>query len=263
MYVDHSFYSDPKYKDKQSKIAQNNWKRGVYGFRINNRPLCLCQNPVCSKLFAVFPHDLNKSKYCSRSCSVVVNNHKRRLTQITKSKISIALKGRISNSQRKLVLKKAKECQNPICRHDMYLTPWEYSRRKYCSNLCAMRVIGGRTTSPRASKGKSGVRNDIDSDICFYSTWEANVARMYNLVGIKWSYSPKIFDLGEHNYRPDFYLSDFGIYVEVKNYMNDYSQKRDFLFRQMFRDIPLVLILRKEYEEIKADYAKLIDRWEY
>ena len=63
---------------------------------------------------------------------------------------------------------------------------------------CAISVTGRLTKSPKASKGKNGIRLDIDPNINFYSTWEANVARVYNLVGLKWTYAPKLFDLGEH-----------------------------------------------------------------
>jgi len=118
-------------------------------------------------------------------------------------------------------------------RHFSYSDP-EYRKkqaeitRKYCCIHCLITTIGRRTTSPKASKGKPGVRIDVSPAICFYSTWEANIARVFNLVGIKWVYAPKIFNLGEHTYRPDFYLPDFDSYLE--------------------------LILKKEYTEIKFNY---------
>ena len=145
----------------------------------------------------------------------------------------------------------------------MLLPPWLAKRRIYCSRTCAMKVIGGKTTSPKASKGKSGIRKDIDPSICFYSTWEANMARIYNLVGIKWLYAPKIFDLGKHTYRPDYYLPNFDTYIEVKNFMGDYSLKRDQAFRKRYPNIKLELILKKEYIEIKLNYKYFIKNWEY
>lgn len=69
----------------------------------------------------------------------------------------------------------------------------------------------GQTTSPKASKGKPGI-------ICFYSTWEANIALMYTYQRVVWHYAPKIFNLGQHTYRPDFYLPAEDTYIEVKNY---------------------------------------------
>jgi hypothetical protein len=85
----------------------------------------------------------------------------------------------------------------------------EISKSNWREGIYAIRRL---TTSPKASKGKPGIRPDINPSICFYSTWEANVARVFNLVGIKWQYGPKIFDLGQHTYRPDFYLPTENIY---------------------------------------------------
>lgn len=118
------------------------------------------------------------------------------------------------------------------------------------------------TTSPKASKGKLGIRLDVDPSICFYSTWEANIARVYNLVGINWIYSPTTFDLGAHTYRPDFFLPESNIYIEVKNFLNPYSVERDRLFREKFPDVNLVMILKDEYKTIEMNYKDLIPEWE-
>ena len=128
--------------------------------------------------------------------------------------------------------------------------------------MCAMKIIGGRTTSPKASRGKSGIRLDIDESICFYSTWEANIARVFNLLDINWHYAPTVFDLGDHTYRPDFYLPSDSLYIEVKNFMNEYSFNRDKLFREKYPNIRLDVISKKEYKAIEANYKPLIEPWE-
>ncbi len=150
-----------------------------------------------------------------------------------------------------------------MCRKTISLPPYLAKRQKYCSNRCAISVVGKLTTSPKASKGKPGIRIDISPIICFYSTWEANVARVFNLVEIRWEYAPRIFDLGEHTYRPDFYLPDFDTYVEVKNFMGEYSLNRDKQLRKLYPDIKLDLILKDEYNEIKLNYKYFIKNWEY
>lgn len=88
------------------------------------------------------------------------------------------------------------------------------------------------------------------------------MARVYNLVGIRWSYAPKLFDLGKHTYRPDFYLIYFNEYVEVKNFMSKYSKERDRLFRKNYPQIKLSLILKGDYMAIKSNYRGLVDNWE-
>ncbi len=148
------------------------------------------------------------------------------------------------------------------CGKKVTLIPYIAKRQKYCSVRCAISVTGKLTTSAKASKGKNGIRQDIDPNINFYSTWEANVARVYNLVDLKWKYAPTLFDLGEHTYRPDFYLTSFDTYVEIKNFMSEYSKMRDKMFRRTFPDKKLDLILKETYLEIKANYKDLVEAWE-
>jgi len=149
------------------------------------------------------------------------------------------------------------------CSKPFWVIPYLSKSRKYCSSPCAIRHIGAKTTSPKASKGKPGIRKDIDPNINFYSTWEANIARVFNLVRMRWQYAPRIFDLGEHTYRPDFYLSDFDTFVEIKNFLGEYSLQRDKLFREKYPDIKLDLLLKDDYLEIKSNYKDLVDKWEY
>ncbi|MBI2590894.1 MAG: hypothetical protein HYW33_03400 [Candidatus Blackburnbacteria bacterium] len=153
-------------------------------------------------------------------------------------------------------------CTNPVCNKNFEVVPYLAKTRKFCTAHCAISFIGRQTTSPKAAKSKPGIRQDIDSNICFYSTWEANVARVFNLIGLRWEYAPKIFDLGEHTYRPDFYLPDDDLFIEVKNFMGKYSLERDKLFRQKYPKVKLEILARPEYEKIKLDYALLIERWE-
>ena len=178
------------------------------------------------------------------------------------SKISNAIKV-LPNDKRGKHFSKPKvkiSCLN--CKKSFELVPYLAKRQKYCSVHCAIKVTGRLTTSPKASKGKNGIRLDIDPNINFYSTWEANVARVYNLVKLRWEYAPEIFDLGKHTYRPDFYLIDFETFIEVKNFMGEYSTMRDKLFRKMFPNTHLDLILKSDYLEIKENYKDLVEAWE-
>ena len=75
-----------------------------------------------------------------------------------------------------IVPRKEVICANPNCKSRFLVERWK--KTKFCSNHCAMRVIGGQPTSPRASRGKAGIRNDISTRVYFYSRWEANFARL-------------------------------------------------------------------------------------
>ncbi len=68
---------------------------------------------------------------------------------------------------------------------------------------------------------KGGFRKDLD---CYFrSKWEANLARYYNFVGIRWQYEPEEFEFktikrGSRFYKPDFYLPETDEYIELKGY---------------------------------------------
>ncbi len=255
-------YHDPDYKKLQSQRMKAAWRRGMFTSLIKPPEKKICANPACKKSFLVRMHRKD-AKFCSHSCSARISNaQKDPIPPEVGRKISAALKGK-SNPYKGIhkVTYVKLICNNLFCGKTFERPPYR-SHQKYCNDNCAIKTIGSRTTSPKASKGRSGIRPDIDQNITFYSTWEANIARVFNLVGIKWKYAPRRFNLGEHTYRPDFYLPNYDEYIEVKNFMGEYSRKRDNLFREIFPNIKLELILKEQYMEIKNDYASLIDNWE-
>lgn len=133
----------------------------------------------------------------------------------------------------------------------------------YCSSACAMKVVGGKPTSPKASRGKAGIRKDISPSIYFHSRWEANIARVYNHLGIAWQYEPHTFDIGGQMYTPDFYLPERDMYVEVKNFWWRYSKERDRKFRARYPHVQLEVISKEEYQALEQQYADAVAHWEY
>lgn len=126
-----------------------------------------------------------------------------------------------------------------------------------------MAVTGSQPTSPKAARGKAGIRKDISDSIHFYSRWEANVARLYTYLGIKWKYAPRSFDIGGQMYTPDFYLPETDTYIEVKNFWGTYSRIRDEKFRRAHPAVRLEVILKNDYLELEQKYASFIPSWEY
>ncbi|MDA1337170.1 MAG: hypothetical protein O3C23_00130 [bacterium] len=182
------------------------------------------------------------------------------MTEEVKQKIAASLAGRTYPARKKNFIEK--RCENQECMKTFSVWPYQ-AKRKFCSNQCAMTVIGGQPTSPRASRGKAGIRRDIDPTIYFYSRWEANMARLYTYLGIAWLYAPTSFDIGGQIYTPDFYLPGFEKYIEVKNFWWKYSKERDEKFRKLYPHIKLDVILKPEYLALEKRYAKLIPVWEY
>ena len=253
------FYHSKEYREKQSVITKENWRRGVFDF-IYKREKRRCARKVCGKLFEVSLSD--KKIYCSSGCAATINNSKRRWSDEVKLKIANALKGHRNPHKGILKIPRVEViCLNPVC--GKIFIAEKYKARKFCSIQCAMDVIGGRPTSPRASRGKAGIRKDISDTIYFYSRWEANMARLYAYLGIQWVYAPTSFDLGGQMYTPDFYLPEHNTYIEVKNFWWKYSVERDQKFRKLYPYTKLDVILKPEYLALEKQYAKLIPQWEY
>lgn len=257
--MDRGFYQSQEYKQKQSLITRQNWLLGKYSLLRKSLQERVCKNSECGTVFLVKPS--NPKLYCSSSCAAVDHNSGRSQSIKTRAKISLSMQQNDNGKGNRVPFVELK-CQCKSCQKSFFVSPYLASQRKYCSRICAIRTIGKQTTSPKASKGKSGIRSDIDQNIIFYSTWEANIARTFNLIGLRWKYSPDIFDLGRHTYRPDFYLPEHKIYIEVKNFMSDYATERDQLFRRRYPHLKLEIISKKEYLEIKQNYSKLIENWE-
>jgi hypothetical protein len=255
-----AFYSSPEYKEKQRQIAKLAWqkRRATFKYKTETRT---CLRSDCGIAFTIPTYD--PKKYCSQSCGTHSANIRRGERSLeTRKKIADSLRGRQSPWQGVIkVPRKEIACANPICGRRFLSERWK--KKKYCSIACSMKVIGGRPTSPKASKGKNGIRKDISSTINFYSRWEANVARLYTYLGIKWEYAPRSFDIGGHTYTPDFYLPDVDTYIEVKNFWWQYSRLRDENFRRLYPEIRLKVILGDQYRELERRYAHFIPKWEF
>lgn len=117
------------------------------------------------------------------------------------------------------------------------------------------------------SRTKSGKRQDLNNTY-FRSSWEANIARYFNFVGIKWEYEPKtfIFDTikrGSVSYTPDFYLPEEDRWVEVKGWMDQKSITKLKRFQKYYPEefSKLEIIGAEEYKAYKK-YERLIPGWE-
>ncbi len=252
------FYNSKMYRERQCFLTKQNWLLGKF----DGLKKCItekCANLLCDKEFIKTPSD--PKKFCSKSCAVAVNNKSRILSEGTKRKISVSLLGKMSPFKGIIKIPRLIFlCQNLKCGREIVFERWK--TRKYCSNACAMSVIGGQPTSPRAARAKAGIRSDL-GDIYFYSRWEANFARLLNSLSIQWNFQPRTFDLINQKYTPDFYLPNQDIYVEIKNFLSDFSYQRDKRFRELYPDINLYLLLKEDYLTLQEQFSDKIENWEY
>ena len=241
-------------------ITKANWDKGIFDYR-RKRVLRTCFKTDCGNIFSVIPSD--PKKYCSSSCAAKVSNQGRSLSIETRKKISLAVTG-IKYPSRLGIIKVPRIsaiCKNPECKKSFIFERWE--KRKYCSPKCAMKIVGGKPTSPKAARGKAGIRLDIDPTSYFYSRWEANYARILNLLDTEWVHQPKVFRLKKQNYTPDFYLPRKKEYIEIKNFLSDYSKRRDDEFRELYPNLKLIMILKDDYLKLQEKYSPLIKKWEF
>lgn len=119
------------------------------------------------------------------------------------------------------------------------------------------------------SRCRRGKRADL-GNVFFRSGWEANVARIFVLSGIRWDYEPHRFRFADEgddilSYCPDFYLPDLDIWVEVKGWMDEKSIRRLEKFMDYYPEQyeKLVLIDEKKYRMLESRLSSKISTWEY
>lgn len=254
-----TFYDSPGYRSKQAAITKANAARGVYD-HLKKQERRRCARTECGKVFTATPS--NPKKFCGSSCAAKVNNIGRSWPVRVKRKIARSMMGKAGPMKGiQKVPRLTGVCANPKC--NKVFTYERHKKRKFCSVHCNMVVTGSRPTSPKASRGKAGIRNDISPTIYFYSRWEANIARLFTYQGMRWEYSPVSFDIGGQMYTPDFYLPDSDTFIEVKNFWGEYSRNRDTKFRKTHPTVILKVLLKEEYLQLEEKYARLIPQWEY
>ena len=127
----------------------------------------------------------------------------------------------------------------------------------------------------RKHEYKKGIRKDLGL-YNFRSSWEANVARFFNLKGIHWEYEPEFFRINDPVYpHIKYYLPDFKVkiskdctyYVEVKGYMDRDSWVKIKNFRKDYcgtsSRVKLNVIGSSSYKKIEKLYSKKIPNWEH
>jgi len=120
----------------------------------------------------------------------------------------------------------------------------------------------GKSPPISSSHGKQGYRKDID--LYVRSTWEANFARVLNYHNVKWEYEPKDKRCYFPNstYKPDFYLPEHDLYIEISAYVDDRKRKNLELREKYYPDLDFIHITEKEWGKYFNSYKEIINKWE-
>lgn len=163
----------------------------------------------------------------------------------------------------------------------------------YFSDMCRlfpvrMLSIEDDTKKDDEDWAKIGYREDLDCG--FRSSWEANIARLFNYKGIKWKYEPYFIHLNPPPhlkgirdkasmvkrmpspdnpseivekiiYMPDFVLED-GTIVEVKGFWDSRSKINVSQFMEQYPDKKYIVVDTDIYRCINKTYKDIISNWE-
>jgi hypothetical protein len=120
---------------------------------------------------------------------------------------------------------------------------------------------GKMVVSPKVGKGKGGYYKGR----WMRSRWERNFARILDFFDIKWLHEPKTFvleiDGRKTTYRPDFYLPEKNVWIEVKGYFDSEAQAKWLAFIDVVNRQAL-LIDPIAYQWFRLRYRSAIADWE-
>lgn len=121
------------------------------------------------------------------------------------------------------------------------------NRKKHSDIM--LEAVKKHPDSYSASNVSGRVKSYEVGEFTVKGTWELEVANYLNANGIKWTniIEPIPYDWNGkvHSYFPDFYLTDFDVYIEVKGYQRD----RDLAKWKSLDN--LIILKHKEIKEIK------------
>ena len=107
-------------------------------------------------------------------------------------------------------------------------------RRKMSERRTQYLMNGGITYPGNAKPG-------YYKGIYMRSQSEIKVAQWLDRIGIAWQYEVRI-PLGIHNYLPDFYLPEYGIFWEVKGYFREEARQKMARVRALYPESKFVII---------------------
>jgi len=82
------------------------------------------------------------------------------------------------------------------------------------------------------------------------SGYEIAFAQFLDLSGIKYKYEPKAFDLSDTTYRPDFYIPEWDLWIEIKGYISDLFKKKFNKFKKKYPNERIKILMQKDLQEL-------------
>lgn len=104
--------------------------------------------------------------------------------------------------------------------------------------------------NPMFGKVSYASQYDYYKRILMRSSYEIKFAQFLDLSGIKYLYEPKRFYFENCTYLPDFYLSDFDCYIEIKGWWRENAKKRFDLFKKNYPKLNIKALMKPDLEKL-------------
>lgn len=231
-------------------------------------------NEFCKK------HNRTKQFVCRKAKDLGLTDEKRKLSDRMRKEVSLRAKKHIEengHNRGALGMKHTQETKDALSKSSLKM--WESfsedRRSEIIMKQIKVRHKNGTLYKEKKASWKSGWRNIGGKDKYYRSRWEANYARYLEWLKqngeIKeWEHEPETFwfeniKRGTRSYLPDFRVKEKNgdiEYHEVKGWMDDRSKTKIKRMAKYYPDVKLIIIQKKEYDEIKNKMSRLIDGWE-
>lgn len=144
---------------------------------------------------------------------------------------------------------------------------WARLMQRYCIPVIQIDDIRGKLAvqhEPKDFLEPSRHRQSFRLDVGHIarSSWEANVARVLQKLGISYEYERETFELDDELfYVPDFFLEG-GKIVEVKGFWDDESRKKVAALEKQHPEYTVFPLDSDMYESLRLKYADQVSEWE-
>lgn len=180
--------------------------------------------------------------------SLVHIGHK--VMEETRRKISIANKGHVISEESRYKLSESHKDKrlSEETKRKLSITSatWirsDETRKKMSQSRKKCFVLG------KILPNRYPIGNHVEyKGITFRSTYEGCFAKWLDRNNFLWQYEPRVFDLGHTTYRPDFYILEYGKWIEIKGYYRKDDKEKIECFKNLGLDIEV--LMKPELEEL-------------
>jgi hypothetical protein len=215
-----SWYESNKENHKKGTAGQEKKREIRKELYRSNPTMCYCGKELS--------WDKRRNLFCSKSCAASKNNSNRGPASIAqKEKTSNSIKEYIKNNKQEFLSRSAKhkshtnvifhkctQCDNIV------LSRGKKISRKTCSRECQIHASVGCRKYTNGRRLNIYYTDKNGESILLESSWELKMAEMLDHLDIKWE-RPKpikyIMDGKTRLYYPDFYLTDYNLFLDPKN----------------------------------------------